>query len=66
MKTFKVPVVHVCEFGLEVEVQAETAAEAKRLALAGKEIEDGNGYDWSRFELKRIRLGHWQQIEETT
>lgn len=62
-KIYIVPVVHVVEFGLEIEIEAENIAQAKQLAL---DVTNGgnDGYDWSRCELKNARIGHWQSVKE--
>lgn len=62
---FIVPVVHIMEFGLEVEVEAETLEEAKLLAMSpNAEIASGDGYDWDRQEVIAVRMGYWQEIKK--
>ena len=56
---YRVPVVHLVEFGMDIGVEAHNLTEAKRLALAGNE----GRYDLNRMNFKSARLGTWQPIE---
>jgi hypothetical protein len=65
LKTYIVPVVHVLEFGCEVRVEARNKQEAAQLARRGDaEMASGDGYDWDRSELVRVRRGSWDKIKE--
>ena len=58
---FTLPIVHVVEFGMEIEVEASTLAEARKLALDAN-AESTEGYDWDRMQFLRSRIGNWQKI----
>lgn len=64
LKTYRVPVIHHVAFGCEVEVQARSLAQAKRLAVqASAEVSGGDGYDWDRMNFERAELGDWDPIQ---
>lgn len=56
LKTYRVGVIHVLHFGIEVEVEARNKREARKLALDhNAEISSGDGYDWDRQELVSVK-----------
>lgn len=61
-RKYIVPIIQHCSFGLEVEVTATSAAEAKAKAIAGKGADDGQGFDWNRFDTGKIEIGNWQRV----
>ena len=64
-RTFIVPVVHHLTFGVEVQVEAHSLAEARRLAVLPNASIMGDGYDWNRQDFTKATVGGWRKIEAT-
>lgn len=62
LRRFLVPVIVTYEFGDEVEVEATSMREARKLARNNQGQSDG--LDWDRADLIRTKIGKWQQVEE--
>jgi hypothetical protein len=62
LRTYLVPVVVTYEFGDEVEVEATSMREARKLARNNEGHSEG--LDWDRADLIRTKIGKWQKVEE--
>lgn len=62
VRRFLVPVIVTYEFGDEVEVEATSMREARKLARNNQGQSDG--LDWDRADLIRTKIGKWQKVEE--
>lgn len=67
LKTYRVDVIHVMHFGVEVEVRAKNKREARKLARdPSAEIASGDGYNWDRQDLigtKRLPFGICEEVK---
>jgi hypothetical protein len=60
-KTYLVPAVVHGTFGVELEVEATSAEEAKAKVRAGEGRND-DGYDWNRWSETKQTVGNWTRI----
>ena len=64
LRRYLVPVIYTYTFGAEVEVEATSARQARKLALDN--TGDSGGLDWDRALLHDTDIGSWMRVKEIT